>query len=124
MFSSHFPYLHFVWVYIYSVPHIPIKPNCCNFVRVVGLVGPFGVYVSCVLVFYWEEVFYIFDLLEGGCYLRGILQRQYLFFIFKKIALLTNVIFQFNFNITKVFSVAKQNLFYSFCHITFEIVPF
>lgn len=50
VFSSHFPYLHFVWLYICSVPHIPIKPSCCHFVKVLGLVGPFGVCVSCVLL--------------------------------------------------------------------------
>lgn len=50
MFSSYFPYLHFACVFIYSVPCIPIKSNCCHFVRVLGLVLPLGVCVSCVLL--------------------------------------------------------------------------
>lgn len=69
---------------------------------------------SFIYLIYWKGVFVT---------LVGILQWQCIFFL-KKLTLFTNVIFQLNFNITKVFSVAKQNLFDTSCYITFEIVPF
>lgn len=85
VFSSQFPYLHFVWLYIYSVPHIPIKPSCCQFFTVLGLVGPFGVCVSCVLLglLLGRGFFYIFDLLERGI-TWGILCSGNIFSFLKK----------------------------------------
>lgn len=72
VFSSHFPYLHFVWVYIYSVPHILIKHSCCHFVRVLGLVGPFSVCFSYVLLglLLGRGLLYIW-FIGRGCYLGG-----------------------------------------------------
>lgn len=45
---SHFPYLCFVWVFVYSILCVPLKPNCCLFGRVLELVSPLG---GCVLFF-------------------------------------------------------------------------
>lgn len=68
---------------------------------------------SFIYLIYWKGVLPWWGFCSGR-----------VFSFLKKFTLFTNVIFQLNFNLTKVFSVAKQNLFDTSCHITFEIVPF
>lgn len=75
---SHFPYLCFVWVFVYSILCVPLKPNCCLFGRVLELVSPLG---GCVLFFgsLWlgfsqEGIGYVCDFLERGCCSSGVLQ--------------------------------------------------
>lgn len=81
----------------------------------------------CFMCFAWSFIgkrfFYVFDLLEQGITWGGFCSVS-IFSFLKKFALLTNILFQLNFNITNVFSLAKQNLFYTICYITFGIVPF
>lgn len=109
VFSGFFPHvlcLRFVWVFIYTIHQVPLKPNCWPIVR--------GWLVILDFVFLLFSVW--FGLLRGVL-LEGHFAVAMSFFFFK-FALLTDVFFQLNFSITKIFSLAKGNLFYEICYVT------
>lgn len=82
----------------------------------------------CFMCFTWSLIgkrfFNIYLIYWRGALPEGDFAVVISFLFKKEFTLFANVIFQLNFNITKVFSLAKQNLFYTFCYITFETVLF
>lgn len=75
----------------------------------------FSVWSDC-LNFYWQD--HVFDLLERGAtwgvFCTG---KDVSSFFFSKLHFPPVYYFNFNFSITKIFSLAKENVFYVICYV-------